>query len=143
MIADWYAGHLVIQTLIPGTERIINQLGDLFQTLLNPDSILIRNDLEARSLEHLPKEVRTLSGPIPETIRIQEGFIQYEVDLTAGQKTGAYLDQRENRLHLASYTQSQGRILDCFCYTGGFALHMAGKAKEVIAFDASASTLEL
>jgi len=143
LIADWYAGHLVIQTLIPGTERIINQLGDLFQTLLNPDSILIRNDLEARSLEHLPKEVRTLSGPIPETIRIQEGFIQYEVDLTAGQKTGAYLDQRENRLHLASYTQSQGRILDCFCYTGGFALHMAGKAKEVIAVDDSASALEL
>ncbi len=58
-----------------------------------------------------------------------------------GQKTGAYLDQRENRLHLGSYAQSQGRVLDCFCYTGGFALQLAPKAEEVIAVDDSAWAL--
>lgn len=142
LIADWYAGHLVIQTLIPGIDRILKQLCDLFQELLKPSGILLRNDFEARSLEQLPREVRTLYGQVPEKVLIEEGPIQYEVDLVSGQKTGAYLDQKENRLHLASYPQSQGLVLDCFCYTGGFALHLAGKAKEVVAVDDSASALE-
>ena len=143
LIADWYAGHLVIQTLIPGIDRILDQLGLFFQELIHPDSILIRNDFEARSIEHLPQEVRTFYGRIPEKVRVEEGPVQYEVDLVSGQKTGAYLDQRENRLHLVSYPQSQGRVLDCFCYTGGFALHLARKAKEVLAVDDSASALEM
>lgn len=142
LIADWYAGHLVIQTLIPGTERIVNQLGNLFQELLDPKSILIRNDLEARSLEGLPQEVRSFFGQVPETVLVQEGSIRYGVDVTSGQKTGAYLDQKENRLHLPSYPQSQGRVLDCFCYTGGFALHLARRAQEVLAIDDSAQALE-
>ncbi len=141
LIADWYAGHLVIQTLIPGIDSILNQLNDIFHELLHPISILIRNDLEARKLEHLSQEVRILSGQVPENIRIQEGPVQYWVNLMEGQKTGAYLDQRENRLHLGSYAQSQGRVLDCFCYTGGFALQLAPKAKEVIAVDDSAWAL--
>lgn len=142
LIADWYAGHLVIQTLIAGTDRIVNLLGNLFQELLNPESILLRNDLEARSLEGLPQEVRSFSGQVPETVLVQEGSIRYGVNLTSGQKTGAYLDQRENRLHLPSYPQSQGRVLDCFSYTGGFALHLARKAQEVLAIDDSALALE-
>jgi 23S rRNA (cytosine1962-C5)-methyltransferase len=142
LIADWYAGHLVLQSLIPGIERVLNQLGELFQELLNPKSILIRNDLEARSLEHLIQEVRTFSGQVPEKVLIQEGPIQYWVDLLSGQKTGAYLDQRENRISLALRAQSQGRVLDCFCYTGGFALHLARKADEVWAIEDSAKALE-
>jgi 23S rRNA (cytosine1962-C5)-methyltransferase len=141
LIADWYAGHLVIQTLIPGIDRILNQLKDIFQDLLHPNSILIRNDLEARKAEHLPQEVRILSGQVPENIRIQEGPVQFLVNPTEGQKTGAYLDQRENRLYLDSYAQSQGRVLDCFCYAGGFALHLAPKAKEIIAVDDSSWAL--
>jgi 23S rRNA (cytosine1962-C5)-methyltransferase len=141
LIADWYAGHLVIQTLIPGIDSILMQLNDLFHELLHPISVLIRNDLEARKLEHLTQEVRLLSGQIPGNIRIQEGPVQYWVNPMEGQKTGAYLDQRENRLHLGSYAQSQGRVLDCFCYTGGFALHLAQKTKEVIAVDDSAWAL--
>jgi 23S rRNA (cytosine1962-C5)-methyltransferase len=142
LIADWYAGHLVIQTLIPGTDRLLNQLGDLFQELLNPKSILIRNDLEARSIEHLPQEIRVYSGEVPEKVVIREGPIRYWVDVLKGQKTGAYLDQRENRTHLASYSQSEGKVLDCFCYTGGFTLHLAKQAKEVWAVDDSAPALE-
>ncbi len=143
LIADWYAGHLVVQTLIPGIDRILDKLCDLFHELLKPVSILIRNDFEARSLEQLPREVRALYGQVPEMVRVEEGLIQYEVGLWSGQKTGAYLDQKENRLHLVSYPQSQGQVLDCFCYTGGFSLHLAGKAKEIIAVDDSASALEL
>ncbi len=141
LITDWYAGHLVVQALIPGIDRILDKLVVMFQEILHPDSILIRNDLEARSIEHLPLEVRTSCGKVPERVRVEEGFIQYEVDLVSGQKTGAYLDQRENRLHLVSYPQSQGRVLDCFCYTGGFGLHLALKAKEVLAVDDSAQAL--
>lgn len=142
LIADWYAGHLVIQTLIPGTDRLLDQFGELFQELLHPESVLIRNDLEARSLEHLPQEIRILSGKVPEKILVQEGHIQYWVDLLHGQKTGAYLDQRENRLRLISYGQGRGRVLDCFCYTGNFALHLAREAVEIIAIDDSAPVLE-
>jgi 23S rRNA (cytosine1962-C5)-methyltransferase len=143
LIADWYAGHLVIQTLIPGIDIILDKLNDIFNELLHPNSILIRNDLEARKMEHLPLEIRTISGQVSENIRIKEGPVQYWVSPMEGQKTGAYLDQRENRLHLGTYAQSQGRVLDCFCYTGGFALHLAPKAEEVIAVDDSAPALEL
>jgi 23S rRNA (cytosine1962-C5)-methyltransferase len=143
LIADWYAGHLVFQILIPGIDLILNQLSNIFHELLKPYSILIRNDFEARSIEHLSREVRTLYGQVPDKVRVVEGPVQYEVDLPAGQKTGAYLDQKENRLHLVSYPQSQGLVLDCFCYTGGFALHLAGRAQEVIAVDDSAPALEL
>lgn len=142
LIADWYAGHLVIQTLIPGTDRLLTQLVSAFQELIHPKSILIRNDLEVRSLEHLPQEIQIFSGPIPEKVWIQEGSIHYGVDLVKGQKTGAYLDQRENRIDLVSKNPGPGRVLDCFCYTGGFALHLAKKAQEVWAVDDSAPAIE-
>jgi 23S rRNA (cytosine1962-C5)-methyltransferase len=142
LIADWYAGHLVIQTLIPGMERILSELEELFNNLLDPYSLLVRNDPEARTLEHLPKENRIVSGNPPEKVIVREGSVHYAADLLKGQKTGAYLDQRENRLHLVSYPQSQGRVLDCFCYTAGFALHLARRAQEVVAVDDSSSALE-
>jgi 23S rRNA (cytosine1962-C5)-methyltransferase len=142
LISDWYAGNMVIQTLIPGTERILKELCGIFQELLNPNSILIRNDPEARSLEDLAKETWVFYGKIPETVWVREGEIRYGVDLLKGQKTGAYLDQRENRIHHVFYPQSQGRVLDCFTYSGGFALHLARKAQSVTAIDDSAQALE-
>jgi len=110
--------------------------------LLNPDAVVIRNDPEVRSLEGLAQEIRILSGKIPETVWIREGDIRYSVDLLKGQKTGAYLDQRENRLLQGSLLTGPGRVLDCFSYTGGFALHLAGKAESVTAIDDSAQALE-
>jgi 23S rRNA (cytosine1962-C5)-methyltransferase len=142
LIADWYAGHLIIQTLIPGTERLLPQFGALLRDLLQPASILIRNDQESRSIEQLPQEIRVFSGTVPENIQIQEGPIHYWVDLQKGQKTGAYLDQQHNRMDLSAYVQGHGRVLDCFCFTGGFSLHLAGKAREVLAVDDSAPALE-
>lgn len=142
LISDWYAGHLVIQTLIPGTDRILNDLIIIFKDLLNPESILIRNDPEVRLLENLPRETRLVSGQVPEVVWVQEGEICYAVDLLKGQKTGAYLDQSENRRHLSSYDQARGRVLDCFCYTGGFALHLARRAGSVLAIDDSAPAID-
>jgi 23S rRNA (cytosine1962-C5)-methyltransferase len=142
LIADWYAGHLVIQSLIPGIDCILDKLIDIFHSLLEPVSILLRNDMEARSLEHLPLRVEGVHGNIPERILIQEGPIRYEVDLLKGQKTGAYLDQRENHQRLADWVRPGARVLDCFCYNGGFALHLAGKAGEVLAVDDSGPALE-
>jgi 23S rRNA (cytosine1962-C5)-methyltransferase len=142
MIIDWYSGNLVIQTLIPGTDRILNDLCGILQELLDPISILVRNDPEARSLENLSKETFIFYGTPAETVWVQEGEVRYGVDLLKGQKTGAYLDQRENRLHQVSYPQSQGRVLDCFTYTGGFALHLAARAQAVTAIDDSAQALE-
>ena len=142
LIADWYAGYLVLQTLIPGTERLLPMLTGLFQEILHPKSILLRNDIEARTIEKLPREVKVLTGEIPERVIIREGGIRYRVDLLAGQKTGAYLDQQENRKRLAALTRPGGRVLDCFSYTGVFALHQALEAGEVIAVDDSARAVE-
>ncbi|MEW6184329.1 MAG: class I SAM-dependent rRNA methyltransferase [Thermodesulfobacteriota bacterium] len=142
LIADWYAGHIVIQSLIPGIGSIFNILCDIFKLMLEPVSIVLRNDIEVRSLERLPLQVEVLYGNVPERVLIQEGPIRYEVDLLKGQKTGAYLDQRENHLHLVEWVPPGARVLDCFCYSGGFALHLARKAGEVIAVDDSAPALE-
>lgn len=143
LIADWYAGHLVLQTLIPGTEKLLGRLEGFFQKILNPFSILLRNDLEARGLENLPREVRTIAGQIPERVLVREGEIHYAVDLRRGHKTGAYLDQRDNRVHLGSLFKPGGRVLDGFCFSGGFSLHLARGAAEVMAVDDSAPALDL
>jgi 23S rRNA (cytosine1962-C5)-methyltransferase len=141
LIADWYAGHLVLQTLIPGTEGVLPLFTHLFQELLQPKSIFIRNDGEARKLEKLPLETRMVYGAIPEKVEIREGAVRYRLDLRAGQKTGAYLDQQDNRKRLAVYGQPGFRVLDCFCYTGGFALHQGARAAEVTAVDDSAGAV--
>lgn len=143
LIADWYDGHLVLQSHIPGIDKILHRLIDIFLKLLQPQSILLRNDIEVRSLEGLPLEKKTVYGKPPERVRFQEGSVVYETDLLAGQKTGAYLDQRENHLFLSNWAPAGGRVLDCFCYQGGFALHLARKAEEVLAVDDSALAIEV
>lgn len=142
LIADWYAGYLVLQILIPGTERLLPMLTGLFQEIFHPRAMLLRNDLEARAMEKLPREVRVLTGEIPERVVVREGAIRYRVDLMGGQKTGAYLDQQENRKRLAVRTPCGGRVLDCFSYTGAFALHQASEAGEVLAVDDSVRAVE-
>ncbi|MBI5582950.1 MAG: class I SAM-dependent rRNA methyltransferase [Deltaproteobacteria bacterium] len=141
LVADWYAGYLVLQTLIAGTDGLLTLFTDLFQELLGPKAILLRNDVEARKLEKLKPETRVLYGEMPEKLEIREGAIRYRMDLKAGQKTGAYLDQQENRKRLAAYGRPGFRALDCFGYTGGFALHQALTAAEVTAVDDSAGAV--
>src|SRR6185436_18867870 len=100
-----------------------------------PRGILARNDPRVRLLEGLEQKVEVLAGEVPEIVPVTENGIRYEVDVRRGQKTGLFLDQRENRAAAALY--ARGRLLDCFTYTGGFALALARRCQEVVAIDIS------
>jgi 23S rRNA (cytosine1962-C5)-methyltransferase len=113
------------------TPVIVSSLTDL----LHPNGILARNDPRARTLEGLEQRVDLLAGEVPETVAVTELGVSYDVDVRKGQKTGLFLDQRENREAAAKY--ARGRLLDCFCYNGGFALVLGRTCAETIAFDAS------
>ncbi len=139
LIVDRYGDHLVIQTLTQGMDKARDVIVDCLQELLTPAGILARNDASVRRLEGLPLETLTLSGEIPERVHITMNGLKLEADLLHGQKTGVYLDQREN--YLAAQRWAKGRVLDCFTSTGGFALHTAANAESVEAIDSSAPAL--
>ena len=139
LIIDRYGPYLALQTLSQGMDRARNVIVDCLQELLAPAGILARNDASVRKLEGLPLEVVTLGGEIPERVHIRMNGLQLEADLLHGQKTGVYLDQREN--YLAAGRWARGRVLDCFTSSGGFALHAAAKAESVEAVDSSAGAL--
>jgi len=134
LIVDRYGDYLVVQTLSQGMDRLSAEVVATLTDLLQPRGIVARNDPRARLLEGLESRVEVLAGEVPETVRVTEAGIQYDVDLRRGQKTGLFLDQRENRIAAAQY--ARGRCLDCFTYNGGFALQMARRGN-VIAFDVS------
>ncbi len=143
LIVDLYGkGHgpyLVMQLLTQGMDRAREIIVDCLTELLQPAGILARNDASVRRLEGLPLESTILAGEIPERVTIQINGLQLEADLLHGQKTGVYLDQREN--YVAAARHARGRVLDCFTSTGGFALHAAGRAEAVDAIDSSAPAL--
>jgi 23S rRNA (cytosine1962-C5)-methyltransferase len=139
LIVDRYGSCLVIQTLSQGMDRSRDLIVHVLKELLAPTGILARNDAAVRKLESLPLEVAVLYGEIPERIAIAMNGLQLEADLLKGQKTGIYLDQRENYLAAANF--AGGRVLDCFTSTGGFALHVARKADSVEAVDTSSPAL--
>jgi len=141
LIVDNYDGHLVLQVHHPGLERRLDDLLVLLRRLMPVESITLRNDSEVRRLEDLPLEVRVVHGTLPETLIIREGEGEFLVDVLKGQKTGLFLDQRENRLAAAAW--AQGDVLDCFSYQGGFALHAARRARRVVAVEASAPALQM
>lgn len=140
LIVDRYRNHLVLQTLAWGIHALEKDLAELLRSLLAPDSVLARNDASVRTLEGLPREVVQLHGETPDTVAYDEGGLTFTADLRTGQKTGAFLDQVEN--HLQAGRLARGRVLDMFCYTGGFALAAAGNAQTVVAVDSSAPALE-
>jgi 23S rRNA (cytosine1962-C5)-methyltransferase len=135
LIVDRYGDHFVIQTLSPGSEKILEPIVQALLERFRPKSIILRNDLSVRSLEGLPQEKKILHGELPERTEVYEGGVRYLVDLWSGQKTGAYLDQRENHLYAGNLLQ--GKVLDAFCYQGVFALHAARRSRQVIAVDSS------
>jgi 23S rRNA (cytosine1962-C5)-methyltransferase len=139
LIVDRYGDVLVIQTLSQGTERLKQEIVRLLVELVHPRGILERNDPRVRLLEGLEQKVALLHGQVPEEIEIEEAGIRFLVDPWKGQKTGLFLDQREN--HVAAREYSRGRVLDAFSYAGGFALHLAPVAKEVLAADLSGDAL--
>jgi 23S rRNA (cytosine1962-C5)-methyltransferase len=139
LIVDRYGAYLVMQTLNQGMDRARDLIVHCLKELLAPKGILARNDAAVRKLESLPLEVAVLFGEIPERVAIEMNGLHLEADLLKGQKTGVYLDQREN--YLAAANSAHGRVLDCFTSTGGFALHAARRAESVEAVDSSAGAL--
>jgi 23S rRNA (cytosine1962-C5)-methyltransferase len=141
LIVDRYGPYLVLQTLSQGMERARDLIVECLAELWQPAGILARNDAPVRRLEGLAQETVVLAGEIPERVFIEMNGLKLEADLVRGQKTGVYLDQRENYLAAARY--ARGRILDCFTSTGGFALHLARRAQSVEAIDSSAPALAI
>ena len=135
LIVDQYADVIVVQTLCQGVDRRRHAIVEALVSLLKPRGILARNDQKVRHLEGLEETVEVLHGEVPETVRVREGAMQYDVDVRHGQKTGLFLDQAENHVNAARY--ATGRVLDGFAYHGGFALQMAGRASQVVALDSS------
>ncbi len=140
LIVDRYADVLVIQTLSQGTDRRLDLFVSLLTELLQPRGILARNDPKVRGLEGLPLTVEVRFGDVPDTIAVREGGVTFQVDVRHGQKTGLFLDQREN--HVAAGRYARGAGLDAFAYHGGFALQMAGRCDSVLAIDGSDAAVE-
>jgi 23S rRNA (cytosine1962-C5)-methyltransferase len=135
LIVDRYGEYLVVQALSQGVDRLLPNLTAMLVELAHPAGILARNDARVRRLEGLEPQVVALHGDVPPTVIVEENGVSYEVDLWKGQKTGLFLDQRENRSAAASY--AHGRLLDCFSYTGGFALRLAPHCSTAVAVDIS------
>jgi 23S rRNA (cytosine1962-C5)-methyltransferase len=135
LIVDRYGDYLVIQALSQAVDRLLPELVRIVVELTDARGVLARNDPKVRLLEGLDQRVELMHGEIPERVVVREGSIEYEVDLWHGQKTGLFLDQRENRAAAAVY--ARGRLLDCFSYNGGFALQLARRCPEVTAVDIS------
>jgi 23S rRNA (cytosine1962-C5)-methyltransferase len=140
LIVDRYADYLVIQTLSQGMDRLAPQLVKLLAEITGAKGILARNDPKVRTLEGLEQKVEVLYGEVPEAINVTEAGIAYAVDPWRGQKTGLFLDQRENREAAARY--AHGKLLDCFSYNGGFGLVLARQCDSVEALDVSADAVE-
>jgi 23S rRNA (cytosine1962-C5)-methyltransferase len=140
LVVDRYAGYLVVQALSQGMDRLLPTITSLLQELLSPAGILARNDPKVRVLEGLEQTIADLAGAIPDTVTVREGPIEYQVDLRRGQKTGLFLDQRENREAAARY--ARGRLLDAFSYHGGFALRLAAQCSSAEAIDISTDAVQ-
>ncbi|MCX6549828.1 MAG: class I SAM-dependent methyltransferase, partial [Acidobacteria bacterium] len=125
----------VVQALSQGVDRLVPELVTLLVDLVKPAGILARNDVRVRQLEGLESTVTLLHGDVPPLVSVREGRIEHQVDLWHGQKTGLFLDQRENRVAARAY--ARGRLLDCFSYHGAFALQLADRVDQVLAIDVS------
>lgn len=139
LVCDRFADVLVVQLLSAGVERFREEIVDALQSLTGARGILGRNDASVRGREGLPRETVLLRGEVPEQVTVSEHGVRYIAAPWQGQKTGAFVDQRENRALIGSL--ACGDALDCFTYHGSFALHLAVRAKHVTAVDSSAPAL--
>jgi 23S rRNA (cytosine1962-C5)-methyltransferase len=139
LIVDRYGDFLVVQSLSAGMERLFDDILSLLVEELSPRGIVVRNDLQVRVLEGLPRGTRLAHGEDPGELELEEHGIRYLADPMRGQKTGAFLDQRENRAAAGRY--ARGRCLDAFSYHGSFALHMAPRADDVTVVEISSDAI--
>jgi 23S rRNA (cytosine1962-C5)-methyltransferase len=139
LIVDRYDDVFVMQTLSQGTEQLKSALTELLVEEFAPRAIVERNDARVRELEGLERCTGMLYGEAPEEIEINQHGVRFLVSPLGGQKTGAFLDQREN--YLAARRVAHGRALDCFTFNGGFALHVASECESVLGIDISAEAI--
>ena len=139
LIADVYDRYLAVQLLDQGMDRMTGIITSVLSRVTGAQGIVARNDVASRTKESLPQEVKVLCGDVPEHVPVQMNGIMFSANLLAGQKTGVFLDQREN--YTAVRRCARGRALDCFTGTGGFALHLAAVCESVEALDSSAAML--
>jgi 23S rRNA (cytosine1962-C5)-methyltransferase len=142
LIVDRYDRWLVVQILSAGLETMRDSIVAALIEVLAPEGILLRNDAPARRREGLSTETAELYGRVPREIVVEEGGTRYQAAPWEGQKTGAFLDQRPNRILAGQLMPKGGRALDCFAYHGSFSLHLARKASSVTALDVSPEALE-
>jgi 23S rRNA (cytosine1962-C5)-methyltransferase len=141
LIVDRYQDHVVLQTLTLGMELRTETICEALESLLQPRAIIARNDVGIRTLEGLPQEKKVLRGTPQLPVEVWEHDIRFHIDPWEGQKTGFYLDQRENRCLLRPLLGA-GRVLDAFCYTGAWALHAArAGAQAVLGVDESTKAI--
>jgi 23S rRNA (cytosine1962-C5)-methyltransferase len=139
LVCDQYDRWLVVQFMSAGLETQRDHIVEALTDLVRPAGILARNDVSLRKKEGLSLESALLAGDVPRVVEVREDDVRYEAAPWDGQKTGAFLDQRENRALVGAI--SRGRGLDCFSYHGSFALHMAKKCSHVTALDSSGPAL--
>jgi 23S rRNA (cytosine1962-C5)-methyltransferase len=141
LIVDRYDRWLVVQILSAGLETMRGLVLEALDDTFRPDGILVRNDAPVRRREGLDETVALARGAVPREVEVREGGVRYLAAPWDGQKTGAFLDQRPNRLLAGALAASGGRALDCFAYHGSFAIHLAGRAARVLALDVSQAAL--
>lgn len=139
---DYYAGYFVMQIASAGLEKCKADIVTAIQTMFNPKGILERGDLVSRKVEGLAQEDQILFGTIPDTVTITENNMQLLVDLKKGQKTGFFLDQRDNRARVAGLAAKK-TILNCFSYSGGFTVAAARHGAMTTSIDISPEAIEL
>jgi 23S rRNA (cytosine1962-C5)-methyltransferase len=139
IVVDRYGDVLVVQTLSQASDRLLPRLTTLLVEMTGARGVVERNDPRVRQLEGLESRVSVVHGEVPERVGVHVGGIEYDVDVRGGQKTGLFLDQRENYAAAAGY--ARGRLLDAFSYHGGFALAVAGACSSVEALDVSADAV--
>jgi 23S rRNA (cytosine1962-C5)-methyltransferase len=140
LVVDRYGDYLVAQFLSAGLEVFRDDIVEALRERVSPKGLLARNDVAVRAHEQLPLGTELLFGEVPEQVEVREADIRYLAAPWKGQKTGAFLDQRENRLRAGQL--ARGRTLDCFSYHGSFTMHLAAHSDAVTAIDASYEALE-
>jgi 23S rRNA (cytosine1962-C5)-methyltransferase len=141
LVVDRYDRWIVAQLLSAGLETVRDDVVAAIAAVTGAAGILLRNDPPVRTREGLAREVVEIAGRVPDRVVVREGPVRYEVAPHTGQKTGAFLDQRANRIRAGQLMPAGGRALDCFSFHGSFALHLAHRAASVLAMDVSADAL--
>jgi 23S rRNA (cytosine1962-C5)-methyltransferase len=141
LVVDRYDRYAVVQLLSAGLETMRGEILEALETVLRPEGILLRHDAPVRRHEGLPESVDLAFGVVPEEVEVREAAVRYLAAPWTGQKTGAFLDQRPNRIRAGELAVAGGSALDCYTYHGSFALHLARRSATVTALDSSAEAL--